>query len=51
MTLNIHNLKEKKFRKELSAYSLDMTFGGTIAEFRTSGKSHEIKEGKYIIRY
>ena len=51
ISLIISNLKEKKFRKELSAYSLDMSFGGTIAEFRASGKSHEIKEGKYIIRY
>ena len=51
MMLNIHNLKEKKFGTELSAYSLDMTFGGTIAEFGASGKINEIKEGKYNLRY
>jgi len=51
MALNIHNFKEKKFRKELSGYSLEMTFSGTIAGLGPKGETHEIKDGKYILKY
>ncbi len=51
ISLVISNLKEKKFYEELSGYSLDMTFSGTIAEYGAKGKLHEIKDGKYVLRY
>ncbi|MCI1647466.1 MAG: hypothetical protein LKI39_14245 [Bacteroides sp.] len=51
MNLNISNLSEKRFRKELSGYSLDMSFSGTIAEYGAEGKTHEIKDGEYTLRY
>ncbi len=51
MNLNIGNLLEKRFHEELSGYSLDMSFSGTIAEYGASGKTHEIDGGKYNLKY
>jgi hypothetical protein len=51
MNLNISGLSEKRFHEELSGYSLNMSFSGTIAEYGAKSKSHEIKDGKYILKY
>ncbi len=51
ISLSISNLKEKKFSRELSAYSLNMTFGGTIAEFGARAEEYEIKDGCYDLKY
>jgi len=51
INLNISNLSQKRFHEELSGYSLDMSFSGTIAEFGAKGNAHEIKNGKYSLKY
>jgi len=51
MNLNISNLSEKPFNEELSAYSLDMSFSGTIAEYGANGKIYTIRNGRYNIGY
>lgn len=51
MSLNISKVVEKRFHKELSGYSLDMAFSGTVADFGPKGETHEITDGRYSLKY
>lgn len=51
LTVNISGLTKKKFSEEVSGYSLDMTFSGTIADFGPKGKEYSVSEGTYHLQY
>jgi hypothetical protein len=51
ISLVVSNLKEKKFNEDLSGYSLDMTFDGTIAEFGARANEYKVKDGRYELKY
>lgn len=49
--LNISNLQEKKFNSDLSAYSLDISFNGTLAKMGARKEAVKIESGQYSLRY
>ncbi len=51
LSLKISNLQEKKFNSDLSAYSLDVSFNGTLVKPGARMESVGIESGSYSIRY
>jgi hypothetical protein len=49
--LVISNFSPKKIHDELNAYSMDMSFSGTLGEFGPDNTEFVISNGKYLLKY
>jgi len=51
INITISDLVEKKFTDEITGYSLDMNFSGTYSDLGPKGKTYEVSDGSYQLKY